>query len=506
MSLKTYLSTRIQPVLLAIGFLVLISISGATAWMVNQSAADNQAVSHTLTVQNTFSNLLLEIRRAESAQRGYLFTNDPSYLDDYRTAIPEAERQVSELTDLTRDNPERQPLLQQISAALKRKSAEMSRTIELNLSGAREEARALVVNGGGRETMNVLRELAAEGIEDEGRLLAKRSQKSSHNNEVLLATSFGGAALIVLIGAFVIYLVQRALRQREAAAAALASNNANLEQIVAHRTADLTEANEEIQRFAYIVTHDLRAPLVNIMGFTSELEQFRKEIFEQISNLEAQIGALNLEAGPQDHTTAPRQNAAALGMDFDEALSFIKASIAKMDRLINAVLKLSREGRRVFHGEAINMVEMLNTISRTVAHQAADQKATIAVGDLPSVESDRLAVEQIFSNLIDNALKYSRADEPARIEITGTVTGDQAKYEVRDNGRGIDPHDHQRVFELFRRSGSQDRPGEGIGLAHVRALVRRIGGHMELSSALGKGSVFTVVLPRQWIAKERSAA
>ena len=186
--------------------------------------------------------------------------------------------------------------------------------------------------------------------------------------------------------------------------------------------------------------------------------------------------------------------------------SFIKASIAKMDRLINAVLKLSREGRREFRGETINMVEMLNTISRTVAHQAADQKATIAVGDLPSVESDRLAVEQIFSNLIDNALKYSRADEPARIEVTGTVTGDQAKYEVRDNGRGIDPHDHQRVFELFRRSGSQDRPGEGIGLAHVRALVRRIGGHMELSSALGKGSVFTVVLPRQWIAKERSAA
>ena len=174
----------------------------------------------------------------------------------------------------------------------------MSRTIELNLSGAREEARSLVLNGGGRETMNALRKLAAEGIQDEGRLLAQRSKKSSHNNEVLLATSFGGAALIVLIGAFVIYLVQRALRQREAAAAELASNNANLERIVAHRTADLTEANEEIQRFAYIVTHDLRAPLVNIMGFTSELERFRKEIFEQISSLKAQIGALNSPGRP----------------------------------------------------------------------------------------------------------------------------------------------------------------------------------------------------------------
>jgi hypothetical protein len=506
MSLTTYLSSRTQPILLAIGFLVLILISGATAWMVNQSAVDSQAVSHTLTVQDRFSNLLLDIRRAESAQRGYLFTNNDSYLDDYKIAIPEAEHELTDLTELTSDNPERRPLLQQISEALKQKSAEMNRTIELNASGAREEARALVLNGGGRETMNALRAFAEEGIQDEGRLLAQRSEKSSHNNKILLTTSFVGAALIVLIGGFVIYLVQRALRQREAAAAALASNNANLERIVSHRTADLTEANEEIQRFAYIVTHDLRAPLVNIMGFTSELERFREELFEQISDLESQTGALSLQAGMQEQTGASKHNTAALGVDFDEAVSFIKASIAKMDRLINAVLKLSREGRREFRGETINMVEMLNTISRTVAHQAAEQNATITVDDLPSVESDRLAVEQIFSNLIDNALKYGRPDEPARIEVSGRLTGEQATYEVRDNGRGIDSRDHQRVFELFRRSGPQDRPGEGIGLAHVRALVRRLGGRMELSSAVGKGSVFIVVLPRQWTAKESRGA
>ena len=95
--------------------------------------------------------------------------------------------------------------------------------------------------------------------------------------------------------------------------------------------------------------------------------------------------------------------------------------------------------------------------------------------------SDLLAVEQVFSNLVDNALKYGRDGEPGRIEIKGHTARAHVIYEVRDNGRGIDPHDHQRVFELFRRSGPQDRPGEGICFAHVRALVRRLGGTMSLT-------------------------
>jgi signal transduction histidine kinase len=117
-----------------------------------------------------------------------------------------------------------------------------------------------------------------------------------------------------------------------------------------------------------------------------------------------------------------------------------------------------------------------------------------------------LAIEQIFSNLVDNALKYSRPDVPLRVRIRGSATQTKVVYEIEDNGRGIDAKDHTRVFELFRRSGKQDRPGEGIGLAHVRALVRRLGGIMGLSSELGKGSTFTVTLPRWWSADNRSAA
>ena len=307
---------------------------------------------------------------------------------------------------------------------------------------------------------------------------------------------------MVLIGALSVFLVQRASREREAARNELADANANLEGIVAQRTADLTEANEEIQQFAYIVSHDLRSPLVNIMGFTTELEGLRGDIFEEIAKLRKQAA---VAAAQLDHRDIAGSTD-ALGNGFDEAISFIKSSITKMDRLINAVLKLSREGRRDFTPEEIDMNALLASIVQTVAHRVSEQGARIIVADLPAISSDPLAIEQIFSNLVDNALKYGRQEEAVNIEITGKIeiTGRAAPvhviYEVRDNGRGIAPHDHQRVFELFRRSGQQDRPGEGIGLAHVRSLVRRLGGTMGLESELGKGSVFYrhVAAPLGW--------
>jgi hypothetical protein len=152
------------------------------------------------------------------------------------------------------------------------------------------------------------------------------------------------------------------------------------------------------------------------------------------------------------------------------------------------------------------MAAMLTGIGETVAHRATELNATLAVDTLPPVESDRLAVQQVFTNLIDNALKYGRTGEPNRISVTGRNDSTKVVYDVRDSGRGIDPRDHQRVFELFRRSGPQDRPGEGIGLAHVRALVRRLGGTLSLESTLGQGSTFTVTLPRRWSVEKRSAA
>jgi signal transduction histidine kinase len=492
-----------QPILLGVGFALLVAIAVATVWLAEQSAADAKRVVATINVQAKLSDLLLNVRRAESGQRGYLLTGRQAYLSDYRDAAPTVETNLTELRAMMGDHSEGIPVLDQVAGLARAKMAELAKTVDLHDSGQIEAALATVQSDEGLKSMNALRVLVERMLRGEERVLLARSDASRSNDARLLTVTLAGLALIVLIGALSVFLVQRTFRQREAARNELAATNANLERIVAHRTADLTEANEEIQRFAYIVSHDLRSPLVNIMGFTTELEALRNDIFEEIAKLREQAGVAAAHADPREGSGAP---ADPLGADFDEAIAFIKTSITKMDRLINAVLKLSREGRRDFKPDDIDMNALLASIGQTVAHRASEQGATITVADLPPIMSDALALEQVFSNLVDNALKYGRQGEPGRIEITGRATPTQVTYEVRDNGRGIDPHDHQRVFELFRRSGPQDRPGEGIGLAHVRALVRRLGGTMSLTSELGKGSVFTVTLPRRWIGENRSVA
>jgi signal transduction histidine kinase len=285
----------------------------------------------------------------------------------------------------------------------------------------------------------------------------------------------------------------------------LRDNNINLEATVDERTADLREANNEIQRFAYIVSHDLRSPLVNIMGFTSELEQLRTDIFRRIALLSqaaATASPAPVVAGGVEPDLEGEDS--QLSQDFSEALEFIKSSIAKMDRLISAILNLTREGRREFEPVPIDTRELIEGIVATVAHQAAEAEAQIRISPLPEIVSDRLALEQIFSNLIDNALKYLKPGVPGDVSIRGRTKLGFAIFEIADNGRGIDPRDHQRIFDLFRRAGTQDKPGQGIGLAHVRALVRRLGGTMSVQSELNSGSTFTITLPIKWTASNRN--
>ncbi|WP_414470871.1 PAS domain-containing protein [Microvirga sp. M2] len=255
--------------------------------------------------------------------------------------------------------------------------------------------------------------------------------------------------------------------------------------MLAERVGELDAANEEIQRFAYIVSHDLRSPLVNIMGFTSELENCREDIEKFYKSVS--------DSHPNIVTAEAR---AAIEEDLAESIGFIRTSTIKMDKLINAILKLSREGRRVLAPEQISMNTLLEAQHHSLAHQLQDKGAELVIETVPDLFSDRLAVEQVFGNLIDNAVKYLDPKRPGRIVVRGQDLGPGVRYEIEDNGRGIDEKDFERIFDLFRRSGTQDQQGEGIGLAHVRALVRRLGGSISVRSRLGEGSSFTVTLPK----------
>ena len=265
----------------------------------------------------------------------------------------------------------------------------------------------------------------------------------------------------------------------------LRHTNRNLEALVEARVGDLKLANEEIQRFAYIVSHDLRAPLVNVLGFTSELDSLRGDLAAFLDEVEREVPRL---------VTPDRR--LAIETDLPEALGFIRSSTQKMDRLISAILKLSREGRRKLTPEPIDVAALVDAQGKSLSQQLSARHAVLVVeGSLPALNSDRLAAEQIFGNLIENAVKYLSADRPGRVAVSGRAEGSLLHYAISDNGRGIEAKDFERIFELFRRSGEQDTAGEGIGLAYVRNLARRLGGNVTVQSAYGEGSTFTVTLP-----------
>jgi signal transduction histidine kinase len=484
---------------------VLVAISTASVLLVNKARQDNALVVHTLEVENSINALLLEIRRAESAARAYLLTRWPEFLTDHEVAIADIIPETEKLAKLTSDDPAQAENISRIRAAIETRLDQFAREMNFIKLNEPEKAAALVREAAAGNTDATIRNVSTAMQIEENRLFAIRTANADHTQILASSVTIAGSCLVIALAGVSIFLVRRSARARDAAEAKLRDNYLNLEATIDDRTADLREANDEIQRFAYIVSHDLRSPLVNIMGFTSELEELRGDIFKRISTLSRQASLAPAMPDDATNTVDPVLEGTdkQLSDDFSESLGFIKSSIAKMDRLISAILSLTREGRREFKAERIDVRELIEGVVATVAHQAAEAEAEIRIEPLPNIASDRLALEQIFSNLIDNALKYLKAGAPGNISVRGRTKLGFAIYEITDNGRGIDPKDHQRIFELFRRAGTQDKPGQGIGLAHVRTLVRRLGGTMSVASELHNGSTFTITLPIKWSGNNR---
>jgi len=492
-----------QILLLAAGLMVLTVISAGSVYLVNKAREDARWVVHTVESENQISFTQLQLRRAESAQRGFLLTLQPRFQTDFEEAASQLGPAITRLSQLVTDNPVQRRLLDQMVPLSNQRIDEFRQNIELARMRRLDAAAKIVREDIGRDAMNHIYDLAGQMRAEEDRQFALRTADADRSQT--LAASMTGIGSGFVLAGISIFLVRRSLRAREDAEAQLRDYNLNLEATIDERTADLREANDEIQRFAYIVSHDLRSPLVNIMGFTSELEELRGDIFRRI----AALGCAATSASPPPMVAGGIEPVLdgedkQLSQDFTEALGFIKSSIAKMDRLISAILHLTREGRREFEPVRIETRELIAGIVATVAHQVAEAEAQIRVEPLPAIVSDRLALEQIFSNLIDNALKYLKPGVPGDISVRGRTKLGFAIFEIADNGRGVDPKDHQRIFDLFRRAGTQDRPGQGIGLAHVRTLVRRLGGTMSVASELHSGSTFTITLPINWAASKRN--
>src|SRR3981081_2882648 len=274
-----------QILLLAAGLVVLTIISAGSVYLVNKAREDARWIVRTVEVENQISLTQLQLRRAESAQRGYLSTLRPDFQTDFEEAASKLTPALTRLSRLTSDNPVQKRLVDEMLPLISQRIEEFRNTIELARTQRIDDAPQIVREGIGRDAMKHIDDLASEMRAEEGRLFVQRTT-SADRSQTLAASMTGiGSGFVVVLAGSSILLVGRSARGRPAARGRLRDKNRNLEATVDERTADLREANDEIQRFAYIVSHDLRSPLVNIMGFTSELEELRGDLFRRIAAL-----------------------------------------------------------------------------------------------------------------------------------------------------------------------------------------------------------------------------
>ena len=456
--------------LLGAGLLILIVVAGSSVWLSERTRENAADVQEAQSIRTRTSRVLALLLDAETGQRGFLLTQDPRYLEPYEAARRQIGPDIERLKQLEHADPEQEKLLDELSGTVSDKFAELDRTIALAQAGNVAAAIDLVKSDRGRESMDAARKTLSNLLARADIRLRADTEDMTGGAHYLSFATIAGASLVFVFGLGSLFIVVRYTRDLVRARTEVQTLNETLEERVQERTTDLARANEEIQRFAYIVSHDLRAPLVNILGFTSELETAIATVDRYFDEL------------PAETTNAAAEEAKlAVKEDMPEAIGFIRASSTRMDGLINAILKLSREGRRTLKPERVDFGEMLDLLAANIQHQVSEAGGEIAIiRPLPTLISDRLALEQIFGNLLDNAVKYRDPYRPLRITIRAVEQGRRVGFEIGDNGRGVAKEDHQRIFDLFRRSGAQDRPGEGIGLAHVRALVRRLGGDITL--------------------------
>jgi PAS domain S-box-containing protein len=238
--------------------------------------------------------------------------------------------------------------------------------------------------------------------------------------------------------------------------------NAGLEQLVTQRTEEIKAVNKELEAFAYSVSHDLRAPLRAVDGFSRILAD---------------------------------EHSATLGEEGRRLLSIIVSNVRKMDQLISDLLSLSRVTRTAMNH---TLVDMNTLIESLVRETTAEGGKTIEwkIEELPKVSGDPVLFRQLWANLISNAVKYSSPREHPVIHIEGSVKGNDAVYMITDNGVGFDSAYGHKLFGVFQRLHSDDEfPGTGVGLAIVRRIVERHRGNIQIEGRRDHGVTVTVAIP-----------
>lgn len=443
-------------------------------------ATNNEREGETLHVISLIHQLRSRLYAVESGQRGFLITRDPVYLKPYEEGLNKVEELLDQLRSGTLyDEEQHARFLKLYPVALERLD-EMRESVSLIRRQYDSTALALIDTDKGIRLMSSVMTHLHEMEDVEYALLAaKRIDAHQRRGQLLFIIVAGNIIGLVLTFATFFFAYRHALRvtelnkKIEQANTELESKVELRTQVLAQYAEELKRSNRELEDFAFVASHDLQEPLRKIRAFGDRLlKTYSQELGEK-------------------------------GADY---ISRMHSASERMSVLINDILSFSRVTSRQRPFEKVDLNRLMDNVLNNLDYSIRESGADVTHDPLPEIDGDASQLEQVFSNLIANSIKFRVPDRrpvirlqlsvPETHEISVEDNREWIKLVLSDNGIGFDPQYNDRIFNIFQRLHAQDQyKGTGIGLALCRKIIERHAGSISADSRPGEGAVFTIILP-----------
>jgi signal transduction histidine kinase len=416
-------------------------------------------VDHTHKVLSTLEETFSQLKDVRASARSFILSGNPKLLNSFQLYTNDVHKKIDELRILTGDNKAQLARI----AALQMEINVYLKHLENGIRMRQENtdlatALASVASGEG-ELMGQIRSRITTMQGSEKKLLAERAravEESAQDTKILIIFGTVGAYLMIG-GAF--WLLRQEIMHRQRADQALQEANAKL----FRHASQLEVTNKELESFSYSISHDLRIPLRAVSGYARMMEE---DYADKVDN------------------------------EGQRLLKVIRDNSKRMGELIDDLLAFSRLGRQEISATQVDMMELVMSTIENLQRKEDYPHTRIVVDPLPSVWGDRALLQQVWINLISNALKYSSTSQQPMIQIGATREDTEIIYRVKDNGVGFDMQYYDKLFGVFQRLHSeQEFPGTGVGLAIVQRIVVRHGGRVWAEGTVGQGAMFAFALP-----------
>lgn len=468
---------NIFPILLLLaGMIVFVN-----AWWAIQAVrtvADNAyQLAHSWQVVHQVERVLASAVDAETGERGFLISGQDSYVEPFIAAQRDLPSELDHLQSLTSDNPSQQARIADLRGTLNRRLAVLDRAIEMRRAGGPDMSAALLVGGPGKVEMDHVRSICDAMEAEEDRLLAIRRESTARSRaRAQIAVLFASVldALLIAVALSQLFRERKlrvaaedagerltiAQRETEARAQEIQQLNETLEDRVRMRTAELERINRELEAFSYSVSHDLRAPLRTIDGFSLALRE--------------------------DYSTTIDD----VGRDY---IARVRGGVQRMGQLIDALLQLSRITRTEIIREDFSMSALAESVAADLLEQNKDRQIVFEIQPDQGAYADQRLTRIALENLMGNSVKFT--SKIPRAEIAVGWDREQNAWFVRDNGAGFDMVYADKLFGAFNRlHGDKDFRGSGIGLATVARVIHGHHGRIWAKSNVNQGATFWFTL------------